>query len=180
MATIVGTTERDTLFGGNGDDVLFGNSGSDTLYGGGGHDAIYGGFGGDFIFGGSGNDRLWGGDGPDKIYGGPGEDSLGGGQGNDVLRGGENVDFFFVGGGGTKFLSDFEPDINSFSDLIYLPAGVYFEDLDSNGDEALSAADASITVYAPGKLEVHVTDTSSFVVSMNFIPDDFFRLTDGG
>ena len=52
-----GTSNPDTLNGGQGDDILFGNGGADTLNGGAGFDILIGGAGADNLTGGAGNDR---------------------------------------------------------------------------------------------------------------------------
>jgi VCBS repeat-containing protein len=53
-----GTSNPDTLNGGQGDDILFGNGGADTLNGGAGFDILIGGAGADNLTGGAGNDRF--------------------------------------------------------------------------------------------------------------------------
>ena len=61
----IGTTQRNTMYGGAGNDVIDGGGGNDTLQGDSGDDTI---------FGGSGNDTLGGGAGDDAMYGGGGDD----------------------------------------------------------------------------------------------------------
>ena len=53
-----GTSNADTLNGGQGDDILFGNGGADTLNGGAGFDILIGGTGADNLTGGAGNDQF--------------------------------------------------------------------------------------------------------------------------
>ena len=53
-----GTSNPDTLNGGQGDDILFGNGGADTLNGGAGFDILIGGAGADNLTGGAGNDKF--------------------------------------------------------------------------------------------------------------------------
>ena len=63
--TIVGTSHRDILFGGQGDDVLCGLGGRDIILGHGGDDTLVGGPGRDLLFGGGGSDVADGGAGRD-------------------------------------------------------------------------------------------------------------------
>jgi hypothetical protein len=81
---LLGTDNRDFLYGKDGDDVIRGLGARDELSGGSGNDKIYGGDGNeilggdpgnDVIYGGDGNDSLWSKDGQrDKVYGGKGKD----------------------------------------------------------------------------------------------------------
>lgn len=106
---IFGFDGNDTIDGGAGNDVIFGGSGNDRLKGGEGNDAIHGGAGSDTIEGENGNDLLTGGDGNDILRGGAGDDNLYGDAGNDRLLGGLGNDFLnggvgidtFTGGDGT-------------------------------------------------------------------------------
>ena len=66
---LLGTANRDLLYGGNNDNVnLSGGAGNDQLYGEGGNDILNGGAGDDILIGGQGNDTLNGGDGQDTAY----------------------------------------------------------------------------------------------------------------
>lgn len=99
-----GTTDADTIFGGEGDDRIYGSDGADFLRGQGGDDTIFGNAGDDLIVGdgaevlpGSfGNDSLFGGDGDDELYGGRGRDQLKGDAGDDQLFGGSDADVIFA------------------------------------------------------------------------------------
>lgn len=101
MATLIGTTGDDNLYGGSsadsiygdaGHDVILGGGGADTINGGGGDDSLYGGNGSDSLYGADGNDYSDGGSGNDSIDGGIGHDTLGGGVGNDTIAGGDGND----------------------------------------------------------------------------------------
>ncbi len=78
--TLVGTPNRDSIFGFGGNDRLFGKQGNDTLIGGVGNDTLNGGSGSDTLRGGAGNDLLWGGFGSvgriDTLTGGAGRDQF--------------------------------------------------------------------------------------------------------
>jgi Ca2+-binding RTX toxin-like protein len=119
MATITGTTGRDTLngtvdgdlmfgfadndllYGFNGNDTINGDDGDDALYGGNGLDSLLGGFGNDFLSGGTENDQLFGGAGNDTLFGDAGDDALTGDGGNDLLVGGEGNDIYYADSGDT-------------------------------------------------------------------------------
>lgn len=85
------TSDKDTIYGGEGDD---------TIYGGDDDDIIYGGEGNDVLHGNNGNDILHGGDGDDVLYGTSGNDILLGGNGNDFLHGGYGSDTLIDGQAG--------------------------------------------------------------------------------
>lgn len=70
------TVTEAILHGGSGNDLLIGSSENDRLYGGDGADVLKGGTGDDFLSGGAGNDRLYGNDGLDQLNGGSGNDLL--------------------------------------------------------------------------------------------------------
>ena len=84
MATIKGTSKKNTLFGTADSDLILGLGGNDKLFGGAGDDTIKGGTGNDKIYGGAGNDKLFGEAGNDLLNGGKGRDSMRGGAGNDT------------------------------------------------------------------------------------------------
>jgi Ca2+-binding RTX toxin-like protein len=73
-ATIVGTSQNNTIHGTSGDDVIVGLDGHDTIYGGGGNDIICGNDQSDTIYGGQGDDVIKGGKGGDQIHAGAGND----------------------------------------------------------------------------------------------------------
>lgn len=108
--TLVGTSDADELYGGegsddlsglDGNDVLVSNAGDDVLSGGVGQDELFGGAGddtlkgnadADYLEGGAGDDLLRGGKGADDLYGGEGDDNLAGRRGSDVLHGDDGAD----------------------------------------------------------------------------------------
>ncbi|MFB2552625.1 calcium-binding protein [Ensifer soli] len=103
-SSLVGTVNRDDIFGGAGNDKIRGGEEGDRLFGEDGNDTLYGGattsagsetFGGnDLLFGGAGDDILLGGGQNDVLKGGIGADQLFGGLGDDTLIGGEGADAF--------------------------------------------------------------------------------------
>lgn len=74
---LVGTINRD---------VIYGLGGNDTIYALAGNDRVEGNNGNDKISGGQGADRLFGGKNADTISGAPGDDVIAGDAGNDTLR----------------------------------------------------------------------------------------------
>lgn len=98
---ILGTSQRDFLFGTKaadnidglaGNDFLFGLSGDDRIEGWQGRDWLFGNSGDDTIDGGADRDVAWGGAGDDLVFGGEGGDWLSGNEGNDILIGDEGAD----------------------------------------------------------------------------------------
>ncbi|GAB2203453.1 hypothetical protein ROS1_02680 [Roseibium sp. ROS1] len=83
----VGTSNADTIVGGDFVDSISGLGGNDILLGQGGNDLIYGGAGDDVIRGGAGDDVLSGGDGSDLFAYmlGDGHDSIYGGAGGSWI-----------------------------------------------------------------------------------------------
>lgn len=109
---IVGTTERDFLFGTQnpdnvdglaGNDLIFGGDGGDRLEGWGRDDWLFGEEDNDIINGGDDDDYLWGEGGDDLLFGGSGADKLLGSQGKDILIGGGDRDYLW-GGSGQDYL----------------------------------------------------------------------------
>ncbi|MBA3653472.1 MAG: hypothetical protein H0W70_04690 [Actinobacteria bacterium] len=92
VATIIGTSGDDSIYGTPGPDVIVGLGGNDDVYGQGGDDVICGGTGLDNIYAGDGNDRAFGEAGADTLYGQAGNDFLSGGSENDYLYGGDGDD----------------------------------------------------------------------------------------
>lgn len=91
VRTGLGGSGVDTLYGNGGDDVIRGTGvtgGSftekNTIYGGDGNDTIFADNAGDYLDGGTGNDVINGGVGVDTLIGGTGDDTLKGGRGNDT------------------------------------------------------------------------------------------------
>ena len=117
MATKIGSSYEDTLFGTFQDDYIYGYGDDDLLYGRAGNDRIYGDSGpsevptgiagDDTIKGGLGNDRIYGEDANDSLLGGSGNDSVYGGRGNDILKGGEGNDFLSGGQLGNQIDIDY-------------------------------------------------------------------------
>ena len=122
---IYGNRGNDVIDGGSGNDRLFGGQnggeptadvngllkmqdGTETLSGGSGDDLIYGNFGRDILNGGADDDTMFGGQGNDELDGGLGDDVLWGSRGDDVLTGGFGADTFFMNGGGTDRITDFD------------------------------------------------------------------------
>ena len=103
---IIGSEERDVIYGLGGDDLIDGEreaEESDTPYlpdnRPGTGDWIFGGNGDDRLFGRKGNDMLFGGDGDDVINGGSGRDVMVGGIGRDTMKGGADNDALYGGAG---------------------------------------------------------------------------------
>ncbi len=90
--TLIGTPDADRIYGGDGNDRLDGRDRGDLLYGGSGNDVLLGRDGDDRDYGDDGDDRLDGGGGNDRLYGGAGADRLDGGTGDDLVDGGAGND----------------------------------------------------------------------------------------
>jgi Ca2+-binding RTX toxin-like protein len=97
--SIFGSTEGDTLYGGNGNDRMEGGAKNDWLYGEDGRDTLLGQAGDDYGYGGSGNDSFVGDAGNDSMYAGDGRDVAVGGTGNDYLNGDSEADTLTGGTG---------------------------------------------------------------------------------
>ena len=95
MATIKGTSKKNTLPG---------TEFSDTILGLGNDDRLFGGDGVDTLKGGTGNDKLFGGNGNDRLFGDAGNDALNGGAGRDTMRGGQGDDVYIVDSGGDRVI----------------------------------------------------------------------------
>jgi Ca2+-binding RTX toxin-like protein len=181
---IKGTNGDDWIFGKAGDDRIFGQGGSDRIEGGSGNDTLNGQAGDDFIYGDAGRDDLAGGEGNDRLYGGGGFDVLHGGQGNDLLTGGSGYDDFHFevepwNKPGKDRIVDFS---QSEGDWIFLGTSIDFYDLDTNGDNKLTNADAYVnwnggaetkidvgaafgTAWGKQVLSVHNEDGSALTIS---------------
>ncbi|UJB73040.1 hypothetical protein HRE53_30650 (plasmid) [Acaryochloris sp. 'Moss Beach'] len=103
--TIFGLAGSDRINGGQGQDKLFGNSGDDTLDGGAGDDRLSGNWGNDFLSGDEGADLILGNAGDDTLDGGDDHDSLLGGRGADIIYGGNGDDWIFGGLGNDVFIA---------------------------------------------------------------------------
>lgn len=91
--TIVGTADRENLYGNENDNLIEGGDGTDTVYAGAGDDTVLGEAGNDVLLGQDGDDTLIGGDGGDTLSGQNGNDTLLGGAGQDRLTGSQGDDF---------------------------------------------------------------------------------------
>jgi Ca2+-binding RTX toxin-like protein len=114
-------SDKNLIFGGNGEDSISGGRESDEVHAGhgndtvtgsdfflGGPDVLYGDHGDDHLFGSSSSDRLFGGNGDDTLIGGDleydnGDDFLNGGNGNDILDGSKGCDTLVGGRGEDSF-----------------------------------------------------------------------------
>ncbi len=115
----LGTDADDTLDGTDEDEILIGGRGDDT------------------INGGSGNDVLKGANGDDILAGGDGFDTLIGGSGNDT--------FIFEYFADALVQEDTIADFEAGEDVIELRGfGITFDDLDTNHDGSLTAADDNV------------------------------------
>ena len=92
QATLVGTTDDDSIRGTNRNDVIVTGPGKDTVRAGGGRDVVCGGEGDDKLKGGSGRDLVKGGLGKDRVSSQSGKDRTGGGRGNDRIKAGGGRD----------------------------------------------------------------------------------------
>ncbi len=112
IENVIGSHQKDSIFGNtaaneihglSGDDWITGDGGNDRLFGGDGKDRMFGddsaytdsrpaGAGDDYMDGGAGNDQMEGGWGNDTLIGGDGDDHLSGHQGADLLIGGNGTD----------------------------------------------------------------------------------------
>ncbi len=109
---LIGDSEFNTFWGGEGndviktkggDDVARGREGNDKLIGANsGNERLLGGYGEDIILGLDGNDYLSGNQGNDFVYGGRGNDTVLGGFDDDVLRGNLNNDTLYGGDGSDR------------------------------------------------------------------------------
>ena len=96
---IDGLAENDIIIGWNGDDRIEGWAGDDLLLGNQGNDILNGGDERDYVWGGVGDDLLFGGNGDDKLLGYIGQDILIGGGERDYLWGGSDADYLLGGDG---------------------------------------------------------------------------------
>lgn len=112
---IVGTAERDLLFGSvnpdnidgwAGNDLVLGRNGDDRIEGWAGNDWLLGNDGNDIIDGGEERDYVWGGAGDDLLFGGNDRDLLSGNQGQDILIGSGDRDYLWGGADDDYVLGD--------------------------------------------------------------------------
>jgi Ca2+-binding RTX toxin-like protein len=114
---IIGTSQKDELFGGDFDDEFFTGAGDDAIDGGAGDDLIDADDGNDILIGGLGNDRLLGGAGDDVLRGTNGGlsfeiDILIGGLGADIFVLADEQSGFYQNGQNNDYalIKDFNPN----------------------------------------------------------------------
>lgn len=150
-----GTTERDTLVGGEtivggpGNDALWAAATGSQLDGGYGNDTLNGGVGSDLLIGGEGTDTLLGGDGADLLVGAGGNDRMVGNDGPDIYQGGDGSDTAdYSGEAGPLFVA-----LNGQADDGPVASEVKDNVLDteivigSSADDELRAGSAPATLY---------------------------------
>ncbi|MCC7283013.1 MAG: M10 family metallopeptidase C-terminal domain-containing protein [Acetobacteraceae bacterium] len=154
---LIGTPDRDRMYGLGGKDRIEGREENDTIDGGNGDDLLYGQEGDDLIEGGGGNDFIHGdlglsgpsGDGNDTLRGGLGSDFIIGGGGNDTLDAGADggaADYLFGGTGNDTYI------VNGVTDLVYegdLIAG--FEGGAGDFDTIISTGEVFRDYYSVGE-----------------------------
>jgi len=169
-----GGSGNDTLVGYGANDILFGGQNStadasnrDLLYGGDGNDRLYGSTDADLLDGGTGADVLFGGDSDDTLTGGDGDDDLWGGTGNDLLTGGAGSDLFgFVAGSGTDRITDFAVGL----DVLQLSGTT--TDFTSAASVAAAASDTSAGLQIAlggGAILVLANVTVADIANMDFV-----------
>jgi Ca2+-binding RTX toxin-like protein len=119
---IIGTANRDDLFGAGGNDTMNAGGGADRLFGEAGNDALAGGFGGDTLIGGLGADLL---------NGGLGADSMSGGVGNDV---------YHVDNAGDRVIEGAFAGIDTIVSTVSLALGANVERLTLIGASAINGS----------------------------------------
>jgi glucose/arabinose dehydrogenase len=152
---ISGNEGNDTLFGGEGNDTLKGNAGNDFLNGNLDHDLLYGNEGDDQLFGEAGNDVLNGGQGYDILNGGEGDDRLRGDDGRDNFTGGTGDDVFILSrnsGLNSFATTDWIYDFGNGADLIGLPSGITFDQINLVSSTLGGIAATQIQVLGTGEL----------------------------
>ncbi|PPB79546.1 hemolysin type calcium-binding protein, partial [Albidovulum inexpectatum] len=124
---VEGSTENDSLQGGDWQDIMDGGKGNDTIVGFGGSDVIHGGYGADSILGDDGDDLIWGGLGADTIRGGLNQDQLHGDDGADLLYGDAGFDTIHGGAGADSIWGGAQADLlygGTDNDVLFGEAGV--------------------------------------------------------
>lgn len=167
--TIHGGIGNDYIDGGSDKDYLYGDEGNDIILGQDGDDVIEGGDGVNFIWGGNGDDTITGGEDTDYIYGGTGEDNINGGNGENYIFGEEGVDHIY-GGNDNDYIDGGVGD-----DHLYGGNGnneIYGREGDDNitdGDDAsyIEAGEGDDTIHAGGGDDVIDGGTGN-----DFIQDD--------
>ncbi len=170
---IKGNEGNDTLFGAEGNDTLNGHSENDILNGNLDHDLLNGNLGDDQLFGEAGSDTLNGGQGNDRVNGGTGDDRLRGDDGRDSLTGDEGNDVFILSrnsGIDSIASTDWIYDFGNGADLIGLPAGFTFDQIDLVASSVAGLGITRIQVQETGELFAIVLNVSPEVLSA----DQFF------
>lgn len=169
---LVGYAGNDRLVGLAGQDRLEGNAGRDTLLGGRGDDLLQGLQDSDLLVGGLGNDSLRGGAGLDALFGRAGQDTLIGGNGIDFLSGGEGDDLLSGGRGCDLFSlrprpgSDTIQDFDTDGDLLFLPGGLTFDQLEirqQGRNTVIGIADTNQTLVTLENIQASSIDISDFL-----------------
>ncbi|VAV97404.1 Alkaline phosphatase, partial [hydrothermal vent metagenome] len=152
---LLGSSENDTVYAGDGDDQISGFAGDDLLDGGAGNDQIDGGAGNDYVYGGDGDDALTGGLGDDRLYGRDGSDTIRGGDGDDGIWGdtGPNQsgdDILYGDAGDDRFWGGLGNDRiygGQGRDRIYAHEGDDFLDGGDGDDYLLAGNQGNDTLY---------------------------------
>ncbi len=150
-----GGQDNDNLEGGEGNDILNGNLDDDVLNGNIGNDVLNGNIGNDQLLGEAGNDVLNGGEGNDILEGGEGDDRLRGGEGRDNFRGGVGDDVFILSRNSEvdSFAStDWIYDFGNGADIIGLPAGFTFDQINLVSSSVAGVGATQIQVLETGEL----------------------------
>jgi Ca2+-binding RTX toxin-like protein len=154
---IVGSNQRDAIFGGLDDDKIDGKNADDFLYGEHGKDTM---------LGGGGNDYMDGGDDDDDMSGGANADWMFGGEGNDTMDGGNHQDTMFGGG----MNDDMKGGL--LGDRLYGNSGEDTLDGEEGNDQINGGADKDTLTGGPGNDTFVYTDpTDSTVTDFDEIQD---------
>jgi Ca2+-binding RTX toxin-like protein len=98
LESVIGTPDRDVIYGANRNGALQGGAGNDVIHVGSGYHVAEGGDGDDTIYGGAGGQALSGDAGTDTIYGGPGKDYITDTGGDGKYYGAAGNDTIMAGG----------------------------------------------------------------------------------
>lgn len=104
-------SDRDTIWGGDGNDRIQGGADDDQIFAGWGNDVVYAGAGFDLLDGDRGDDQLYGEGGDDILNGEDGQDTLDGGEGGDLLDGGIGADSLSGGAGDDQLIGGDQDDV---------------------------------------------------------------------
>ena len=176
IASIVGTSHNDRIYGTDGQDVIVGRGGADLITSGNSNDRICGNGGEDQAYGLADNDRLQGDAKADQMLGGAGNDKLHGLRGDDEMNGEAGQDYLYgdagrdtmtgdTGGGEEGVLAP-EPQgeggggLTTSSDYLYggpdidtLDGGAGVDNLygQGSGDTLAGGADSDRMIGGPGR-----------------------------